>query len=118
MEAEKFLTETRTTGELKAITAHWNDRPFDEIQEIANVLRQNQSTLIIFGTSHEGRVRMLCTRSNDLTTINAGALLQDITQKLGGRGGGSPEMAQGGTPQASHDKVLETFKISIDSITS
>jgi alanyl-tRNA synthetase len=46
--------------------------------------------------------------SADLTA-NAGALLKDALQRVGGRGGGSPRTAQGTVPEDAHvDVVLST----------
>jgi len=48
-------------------------------------------------------------RSKDLT-FDCGALLRDVLQSFGGRGGGKPEFAAGSTPLKAAEQALTTLK--------
>jgi Alanyl-tRNA synthetase len=48
-------------------------------------------------------------RSKDLA-LNCGALLKDVLQSFGGRGGGKPEFASGSAPLEVAEQALTTLK--------
>ena len=52
---------------------------------------------------------MVCARSDDLSSINARHMLNDALDQLGGRGGGSPYLAQGGSQIATHEEILKVL---------
>jgi hypothetical protein len=55
-------------------------------------------------------VRVLCRRSDDLTGVDAGAVLRLAVERLGGKGGGTPQQAQGGAPSGSPEAVLSALR--------
>lgn len=58
------------------------------------------SAVIVLGTSSEGKVALVCGVTKDLTgRVQAGKLLGYIAEQVGGKGGGRPDMAQGGGSQ-------------------
>ena len=53
-------------------------------------------------------------RSN-LESVKAGELIKNVTNALGGKGGGSPTFAQGGSPLSDKlDEVLSNIEATID----
>jgi len=59
----------------------------------------------------DGRVSLLCIVSKDLNDrLKAGDLMREVAQMVGGKGGGRPDMAQGGgTDPAALDGALAAF---------
>jgi alanyl-tRNA synthetase len=53
-----------------------------------------ERTHLVFARSADGKV-----------DLNAGALLQDVAKRLGGKGGGRPFLAQGSAPASEPDDV-------------
>jgi len=50
-------------------------------------------------------VHLICARSEDLTEVDARVVLREALGMLGGRGGGRPELAQGGAPACPPSEV-------------
>ncbi len=58
------------------------------------------SAVVVLGTASEGKVALVCGVTQDLTDrVQAGPLLGHVAEQVGGKGGGRPEMAQGGGSQ-------------------
>ncbi len=68
--------------------------------------------VVVVGGSNEGKVTLIVAVSKSLTDrFQAGTLIQAVMPLVGGRGGGKPEMAQGGgTDPEGLDKALEEVK--------
>ena len=60
------------------------------------------SGLVVVGGEREGKVTLIAGVTRDLTQrFHAGSLIREIVPLVGGRGGGKPDMAQGGGGDAS-----------------
>lgn len=72
-----------------------------------------QSGVVVLGAENEGKAMLIAVVSKDLAgKYHAGNIVKEIAQKVGGKGGGRPDMAQagGGQPenlQAALDYALE-----------
>jgi alanyl-tRNA synthetase len=70
------------------------------VDEVQRRLASNSVTLI--GSVVDGKVNLVASVSKDLTKrFQAGRLVQEVAQVVGGKGGGRPDLAQGGGPDAS-----------------
>lgn len=59
-----------------------------------------KSAIIVLGTAQEGKVNLIAGVSNDLIgKVKAGELVAMVAAKVGGKGGGRPDMAQAGGSQ-------------------
>jgi alanyl-tRNA synthetase len=74
-------------------------------------LKQNlTNAVILLATVADGKIQLAAGISKELTAkFHAGKLMQHITSQLGGKGGGRPDMAQGGgTNIDALDPVLDS----------
>ena len=56
-----------------------------------------KSGVVIIGNKNEGKVSFIIRVSDDLTDkVKAGNIIREIAPIVGGRGGGKPDMAEGG----------------------
>jgi alanyl-tRNA synthetase len=85
----------------------FNDRSMDEAKILARKLCDRGSVVVLFGMEDQGAARLLFARSANVN-VNVGELMKHVTERFGGRGGGSPDMAQGGIGQ------LEQLSTSLD----
>jgi alanyl-tRNA synthetase len=61
------------------------------------LLARLKSGVVIIGRSEEGKVGIIVRVSDDLTSkVKAGDIIREIAPIVGGRGGGKPDMAEGG----------------------
>jgi alanyl-tRNA synthetase len=76
---------------------------------VMDTLRERMGAgVICLGSAMEGKVTLIASVSKDLTKrIQAGRIMQEIAPLVGGKGGGRPDLAQGGGPDVSHlDEAL------------
>jgi alanyl-tRNA synthetase len=109
-EADRLWDATPEVDDIRRIGVHWTNRPFADARVIAGRLRERPRTLLLLAVSEDDGVRLVCARSDDLPDIDAGAMLREVTQALGGRGGGSPSIAQGGAPSQPADAIIEVLR--------
>jgi len=109
-EADHLWEATPEIDGVRRIGVHWIDRPFADARAIAGRLRERPRTLLLLAVSEADGARLVCARSDDLPHVDAGAILREVTQALGGRGGGSPSIAQGGAPVHPADVIMATIQ--------
>ncbi|HEX8288427.1 MAG TPA: alanine--tRNA ligase [Pyrinomonadaceae bacterium] len=78
------------------------------------LLAKLKSGVVVLGRSEEEKVSFIVRVSDDLTDrVKAGKIVQEIAPIVGGRGGGKPDMAEGGGTDASKlsDALQQSYKI-------
>ncbi len=74
-----------------------------------------KSGVVVLAKTEEGKVAFIVRVSDDLTDkVKAGKIVQEIAPIVGGRGGGKPDMAEGGGTDAS--KLNEALEASYKSV--
>jgi alanyl-tRNA synthetase len=107
-EASEMLAAITSAGEFRIICAAFEGRDFEEVRLLAAKIVQAQPAIALLGTKDKGAARLVFARSASLTQ-NMGQLLAEACQLLGGRGGGKPDLAQGGGPDV--DKLDQAIKL-------
>jgi alanyl-tRNA synthetase len=76
------------------------DSPKDLRVMLDNLRDQLKSGVIVLGAEAEdGKAMLICGVTQDLTDrFHAGEIINQLSAKVGGKGGGRPDMAQGGGP--------------------
>ncbi len=72
------------------------------LRDTADVLRQKiGSGVVCLGGEHKGKAALVVAVTKDQTgRLRAGSLIREVAQIVGGRGGGRPDLAQAGGPNA------------------
>jgi len=70
----------------------------NQMRTLADSMRQKlKSGVVVLGSASDGKVALIAALTADLTKrLHAGKIAQAVAQKLGGTGGGRPDMAEGG----------------------
>jgi len=70
----------------------------DDIRQLVDSLRQKLgSGVVVLGQAEDGKVALIAGVTRDLTAkVHAGKVIQTLAQQVGGRGGGRPDLAEGG----------------------
>ncbi len=125
LEAERMWDQALLRGGIHWVMAHWTPEEdcgmghsFEAAQAVASHLRERSRTLILLATTEEKGLRAVCARSDDLKEINAAEILRDALSELGGRGGGSATMAQGGGPSAPPEAVVTSLTAALEKVAS
>ena len=94
-EAQELLEATPMTGRLRIIRHIFDDRDFDEVKLLAHRLVTYDGVVVLLATRRREMARLVFARSADLP-VDVNTLLHAVCERLGGRGGGTPDFAQGG----------------------
>lgn len=84
-----------------------------ELRDYADKIKEKiVSGIIVLGSKNEGKVMLICAVTKDLTDrYNAGKIIKSLSEAVGGKGGGRPDMAQGGGNNPEKlTQALETLK--------
>ncbi|HKA18704.1 MAG TPA: DHHA1 domain-containing protein [Blastocatellia bacterium] len=96
-EASAMLEAAVDCGGFKIVQAVFDSRELEEIRILAAKIVKREPSITLLGTKEPTAARLVFSRSESLTQ-NMGQLLSEACELLGGRGGGKPELAQGGGP--------------------
>jgi len=99
--AEAWYREAREVGGRKIIALDHSGEDFKEARETALGIINRYDAVVIIGVDD----KLLVAVSKD-QTISASDILKKAAKEFGGRGGGSPQLAQGGGFRAEDIKVL------------
>jgi alanyl-tRNA synthetase len=72
------------------------------------------SGVVVLGSATDGKVALIAGVTKDLTSrIQAGKVIGQVAQKVGGKGGGRPDMAEAGgdKPEALDAALSEVYKV-------
>jgi alanyl-tRNA synthetase len=92
-----------------------------ELRNLADTLRQKLgSGVVVLGMESGGKATLLAAVTDDLTDrVRAGDLVRELASVVGGRGGGKPNLAQAGGPDASKlDEALQKAPETVGEIVS
>lgn len=99
VEAEELIAAAQSIGNARLVVRALEGRDADSLKRLALALIQQPATIALLG-SHDGdTARLVFARAGDAPG-DMNALMREACTHLGGRGGGRPDMAQGGGPQA------------------
>ncbi len=107
---ESLLSQVKEVDGVKVLAAQVEARDAKALREMGDFLRDRLgSGVVILGAVGDGKAQLLVMITKDLTSkIHAGKLIGELAKMIGGRGGGRPDMAQGGGPKAEElPKALE-----------
>jgi alanyl-tRNA synthetase len=77
------------------------------------LLARIKSGVVILGRSNDGKVSLIVRTSSDLSKkVPAGQVIKELAPIVGGRGGGKPDMAEGGGTQP--EKLSEALQASYE----
>jgi alanyl-tRNA synthetase len=107
--AERLLAQAN--GSPQVITQFFPDRDALFIKLLAQKLTAGKSAVIALLASGTGQPTLVFAQTPGQKS-NMGQLMKDAMAQLGGRGGGSVDMAQGGLPAGSNDvaKIRELLR--------
>ncbi len=107
LHATQLLATVAPLNGRKLIARTFQDRDLTFIRLLAQKLTRLESNVAAFLGSGFGQPSLIFAQSKGMP-FDMGALLKETLAKLGGRGGGSKDLAQGGTPSAAGlDAALE-----------
>lgn len=120
--ASDIMTSIKHVGDVDVLTAQLDGTTADGLKTIADKFKEKaECGVVVLAANTDGKIIFvtMATKSAVAKGIHAGKIIKDITAIAGGRGGGKPDMAQGGGSDASKiddalarvdDLILEMVK--------
>jgi alanyl-tRNA synthetase len=100
-EARELVEEAgpaATSGGLRIVARVFEGRDADDLRRVAAALATHAGTIALLGSREGGVARLVFARAADAGG-DMNALMREACRALEGRGGGRPDMAQGGGPR-------------------
>ncbi len=117
VEAQELVEATEEIDGLRIVSRAFEDRDFEELKLLAHRLVDADGVIALVAAKEGGMARLVFARSANLPgSLNAdmNVLMRAACEKLGGRGGGKPDFAQGGGSKVSElDSALEAVRAAV-----
>ncbi len=99
--SDDFLSGVKEIGGIKVVAQELETNSQKELRESADRIKDKlRSGIILLGARKEGKVMLTCVVTKDLVgQFKAGDIIKQLSNIVGGKGGGRPDMAQGGGNQ-------------------
>jgi alanyl-tRNA synthetase len=107
--AQELAASARVVAGVPVLAARLDGLDAEGLRSVVDTLRERMSSgVIVLGSSMDSKVTLVASVSKDLTKrFPAGKLVQEVAPLVGGKGGGRPDLAQGGGTDASRlDEAL------------
>lgn len=95
VEAEKLSAGAEVVGKNRLVTRLFENRATGELRSLANRLRKEPGMVAVLATYDGVKLSLVAACADDVD-VDARTLLNDHLAPIGGSGGGSPTLAQGG----------------------
>ena len=112
-QVDEVVEGAPTVNGVKVVTAKLDGFGGKELAEIADVIRgkAGSAAVMLVGVK-DGRASLLIAFTKDLTDrLKAGEVIREVAPILGGKGGGRPDLAQGGVKDLSRlEEAFSAFR--------
>jgi alanyl-tRNA synthetase len=114
-DALSIVDQARTVNGVKVLSTRVGDMDAKDLRVLADNIRDRLgSCVLVLASLKDGQAALVAMVTKDLTgKFKAGDILKNIVAPLGGRGGGKPEMAQGGVANVSDPAQLDAALASV-----
>jgi alanyl-tRNA synthetase len=119
--ADTLLEEAKTIKDVRVLAAKVSGFDRDALRQMIDTLRQKLgSGVVVLFSVDDGKVALITGVTKDLTSrLHAGKIVQELAKKVGGSGGGRPDLAEaGGKDTSAVESALSTVYPLIDRLLS
>ena len=107
--------ESREVAGVKVVAREASGLDAAAMRQLSDtLLARIKSGVVVLGRSNDGKVSLIVRTSADLTgRVPAGQVIKELAPIVGGRGGGKPDMAEGGgsQPEKLNAALEESYKV-------
>jgi alanyl-tRNA synthetase len=95
---DELAAQAQTIKGTKVVVAQVEGVDREALRQLVDSLRQKLgSGVVVLGQAEDGKVALIAGVTKDLTAkVNAGKVIQTLAKQVNGRGGGRPDLAEGG----------------------
>jgi alanyl-tRNA synthetase len=101
--ASDLESQARTVKNVRVLAAQLDGMDRQQLRALADSLRNKWKTgVVVLASADDSNVSIISAVTKDLTAkVHAGKLVGTVAQAVGGKGGGRPDMAEGGGKDAA-----------------
>ena len=102
--ANDMMAGIKHIGEIELVTAQLDGLTANDLKTAADDIKAKMNAgVVVLGSNTDGKITFVAMATKEAVKIGAhsGNIIKEITQIAGGRGGGKPDMAQGGGKDAA-----------------
>ena len=101
--ASDLESQARTVKNVRVLAARLDGMDRQQLRALADSLRNKwKSGVVVLASAEDSNVSIISAVTKDLTAkVHAGKLVGKVAQAVGGKGGGRPDMAEGGGKDAA-----------------
>ncbi len=109
---DEFIKQAREINGVKALALKLEGVDAKSLRTLSDKIKERlHPAVILLASKKDGQGILILSVTKDAQNkYDAGKILKNIAAKIGGKGGGKPDMAQGGCPDGEAiDKTIELF---------
>jgi alanyl-tRNA synthetase len=95
-QVQQLYDQGRRIGEYLVLAAAVDDMDPPQLRSLADSLRNKGADVVVLGTNTSEPSIVSAVRKNLTAKVHAGRLAKQVAEAVGGKGGGRPDMAEGG----------------------
>ncbi|MDD6485056.1 MAG: alanine--tRNA ligase [Clostridiales bacterium] len=102
--AQDIMTSVKHVGDIDVLTAQLDGTSVDGLKNIADKFKEKEECgVIVLAANTDGKITFVAMATKEAVKrgVHAGQIIRSVTAVAGGKGGGKPDMAQGGGQDAS-----------------
>ena len=102
--ANDMMAGIKHIGEIELVTAQLDGMTANDLKTAADDIKAKMNAgVVVLGSYTDGKITFVAMATKEAVKMGAhsGNIIKEITQIAGGRGGGKPDMAQGGGKDAA-----------------
>lgn len=99
-----MMAGVKHIGDIDVLTAQLDNMSVDELKKIADDMKSHMDKgAVVLASNTDSKITFICmaTKAAVAAGVHAGKIIKEITAVAGGKGGGKPDMAQGGGKEAN-----------------
>lgn len=103
LKTKDIMTSVKHIGEMNVLTAQLDGMAVPELKNIADRAKSEvKNCVAVLAANTDGKITFVAMASKDAVKagVHCGNIIKELTAVCGGRGGGKPDMAQGGGKDA------------------
>jgi alanyl-tRNA synthetase len=95
---DDLVAKAQTIRGTKVVVSEVENVNREDLRQLVDSLRQKLgSGVVVLGQTEDGKVALIAAVTKDLTPkVHAGKVIQTLAKQVGGKGGGRPDLAEGG----------------------
>ena len=111
--AKELIDQAKKVGDKRIIKKIYSDFSYSNVQYLSDIICESDNNIVIFGQHDGSSARLLLAKSDNIDKLKMNEIINNPLELINGRGGGTPNKAQGGGDYINNldNAVKRSFEI-------